>query len=166
MKGIMIAVVVVLLAGPGVAAQSRSDEDAIHKMLDHEITTWNQGDADGYSKDFAVDGTFTNVRGQFFSGRQAFRDRHEVIFKGPFRGTKLQLQVVSLRFLSPETAICETLEWVSDFQNGAPPNLQLDSKGRLRTRLLQVMTKRGGEWQIVVYHNVDLKPDVEAPEPR
>jgi hypothetical protein len=38
--------------------------------------------------------------------------------------------------------------------------------GRLRTRLLQVMAKRNGEWQIVVYHNVDLKPDVEAPEPK
>jgi hypothetical protein len=45
------------------------------------------------------------------------------------------------------------------------PGLQLDTKGRLRTRLLQVMAKRSGEWQIVVYHNVDIKPDVEAPEP-
>jgi uncharacterized protein (TIGR02246 family) len=166
MKGVMIAIVVVLLAGPSAAAQSKSDEDAIHKILDNEITTWNLGDADGYSKDFAADGTFTNVRGQFFSGRGAYRDRHEVIFKGPFHGTKLQLQVVSLRFLAPETAICETLEWVSDFQNGAPPNLHLDSKGRLRTRLLQVMTKRSGEWEIVVYHNVDVKPDVETPEPK
>jgi hypothetical protein len=29
-----------------------------------------------------------------------------------------------------------------------------------------VMVKRSGEWQIVVYHNVDIKPDVEAPEPK
>jgi hypothetical protein len=27
------------------------------------------------------------------------------------------------------------------------------------------MAKRNGEWQIVVYHNVDIKPNVEAPEP-
>jgi len=78
----------------------------------------------------------------------------------------LQLQVVSLRFLAPDVAVCETLTWVSGFKNGAPPGLRLDTKGRLRTRLLQVMAKRSGEWQIVVYHNVDIKPDVEAPEPK
>lgn len=98
----------------------------------------------------------------FFTGHQAYRDRHEVILKGPFLGTKLQLQVVSLRFLTPGYAICETLTWVSDFKKGAPPDLHLDAKGRLRTRLLQVFAKRGGDWQIVVYHNLDIKPDVET----
>ena len=161
-----IAIVITLLAGLTAAAQSKSDEDAIRSILDNEIATWNQGDADGYSKHFAADGTFTNVPGMFFTGRQAYRDRHEVIFKGPFRGTKLELQVVSLRFLTPDVAICETLTWVSDFKSGAPPDLHLDAKGRLRTRLLQVLTKRNGEWQIVVYHNVDIKPGVETPEPQ
>ena len=148
------------------AAQSKSDEDAIYRILDNEIPTWNQGDADEYSKHFAADGTFTNVRGQFFNGRQAFRDRHEVIFKGPMHGTTLQQEVVSLRFVAPDVSICETLTWVSGFKNGAPPNLYLDAEGRLRTRLLQVMEKRNGQWEIVVYHNIDVKPDVEVPEPK
>ena len=160
-----IAIAIVLLAGVVAAAQSKPDEDAIRKILDDEITTWNQADTDGYSKHFAADGTFTNVMGMFFTGRQAFRDRHEVIFKGPFRGTMLQLQVVSLRFLTADVAVSETLTWVSGFKSGTPPGLHLDAKGRLRTRLLQVMAKRSGEWQTVVYHNVDIKPDVEAPEP-
>jgi uncharacterized protein (TIGR02246 family) len=102
----------------------------------------------------------------FFTGRQAFRDRHEIIFKGPMHGTILQLQPVPLRFLTPDVAICKSLSWVSHFESGAPPNLYLDAKGRLRTRLLQVMEKRGGEWQIVVYHNIDIKPDVNTPEPQ
>jgi uncharacterized protein (TIGR02246 family) len=160
-----IAIAIVLLAGVVAAAQSKSDEDAIRQILDDEISTWGQGDTDGYSKHFATDGTFTNVMGMFFTGRQAFRDRHEFIFKGPFRGTTLQAQVVSLRFITADVAICEALEWVSGFKSGAPPGLHLDQKGRLRTRLLQVMAKRSGEWQIVVYHNVDIKPDVEALEP-
>jgi uncharacterized protein (TIGR02246 family) len=161
-----IAIAVVLLAGLTAAAQSKPDEDAIHRILDEEITTWNHGDADGYSRYFATDGTATNIRGQFFTGRQAYRNIHEFIFKGPFLGTKLQLQVVSLRLLTPDVAICETLTWISDFKNGPPSYRPLDSKGRLRTRLLQVMAKRSGEWQIVVYHNVDIKPDVDSPEPK
>jgi uncharacterized protein (TIGR02246 family) len=161
-----IAILILLLAGVGAAAQSKSDENAIRAILNDEITTWNQGDSDGYAKHFAADGTFTNVIGMFFTGQQAYRDRHEIIFKGPFRGKTLQLQVVSLRFLTPDVAVCETLTWVSSFKSGAPPGLHLDTKGRLRTRLLQVMAKHNGEWQIVVYHNVDIKPDVEAPEPK
>ena len=160
-----IGIVIVLLARVVAAAQSRPDENAIRRILDDEITTWNQGDTDGYSKYFAADGTFTNVMGMFFTGRKAFHDRHEIVFKGPFRDTMLQLQVVSLRYLTADVAICETLTWVSGFKSGTPPGLRLDTKGRLRTRLLQVMAKLNGEWQIVVYHNVDIKPDVEASEP-
>jgi len=166
MRAIRIAVITFLLGASFAAAQSKPDEAAIHSLLEEEIATSNHGDADGYSKHFATDGTFTNVRGLFYTGHQAFRDRHEVIFKGPFLGTKLQLQVVSLRFLTPDVAICETLSWVSGFKSGPPPNLYVDAKGRLRTRLLLVLAKRSGEWQIVVYHNVDLKPDVDAPEPK
>lgn len=161
-----IAIFILLLAAVGAAAQSKSDEKAIRAILDDEITAWNQGDTDHYSKHFASDGTFTNVMGMFFTGKEAYRDRHEIIFKGPFRGTMLQLQVVSLRFLTPDVAVCETLTWVSGFKGGAPPGLHLDTKGRLRTRLLQLMAKRNSEWQIVVYHNVDIKPDVGAPEPQ
>src|SRR5579859_3830262 len=124
-----LAIAIVLLAGVVAAAQSKPAENAIRGILDQEITTWAHGDADGYSKHFAADGTFTNVLGMFYTGQKAFRDRHEVIFKGPFLGTTLQLQVVSLRFLAPDIAICETLSWVSGFKSGAPPGLHLDPKG-------------------------------------
>ena len=116
-----IAIAIVLLAELTAIAQSKLDDDAIRSILDNEITTWNQGDADGYSKHFAADGTFTNVRGMFFTGRQAFRDRHEIIFKGPFLGSRLQLHVVSLRFLAPDVAVCETLTRVSGLKSGALP---------------------------------------------
>jgi hypothetical protein len=46
------------------------------------------------------------------------------------------------------------------------PGTNTDSKGRLRTRLLQVLVKDGGEWKITNYHNTDVKADVPAPEPQ
>jgi uncharacterized protein (TIGR02246 family) len=110
---------------------------------------------------------FTNIRGMFFTGHQEFRDRHEAIFKGEFRGTSLKQETVSLRFIRPDVAIAETLTWVSGFSKaGPPPGTQLDANGRLRTRLLQVLKKDGGVWKIVVYHNVDIKPGVPVPESR
>ena len=36
----------------------------------------------------------------------------------------------------------------------------------LRTRLLQVLVKDGGEWKIAAYHNVEVKSGVEVAEPQ
>ena len=47
-----IAIIIVLSAAVIAAAQLKPDE-GIRKILDDEITTWNQGDTDGYSKHFA-----------------------------------------------------------------------------------------------------------------
>jgi len=166
--GMKIAAIVLLSVLASLAnAQTKPDETAIRKILEEEVTTWNRGDADGYSRHFATDGTFTNVQGMFFTGYKAFRDRHEEIFKGQFRGTVLQVEVVSLRFVRPDVAVVDALTWVSGFSKaGPPPMVRTDAKGRLRTRLLHVFMKDGDDWKITVYHNVDIKPGIEAPEPK
>ena len=46
------------------------------------------------------------------------------------------------------------------------PGTNTDQKGRLRTRLLQVLVKDRGEWKITDYHNTDVKADVSAPDPQ
>ncbi len=123
--------------------------------------------AQAYSQHFAADGTFTNVQGMFFTGHQAFLDRHEEIFKGMLRGTVLRQEVVSLKFVRPDTAVVETLTWISGFSpSGPPPGTHTDAKGRLRTRLLQVMVKDAEGWKTAAYHNVDVKPTVTTPEPQ
>ncbi|MBZ5649242.1 MAG: SgcJ/EcaC family oxidoreductase [Acidobacteriia bacterium] len=118
-----------------------------------------------YSRHFAADGTFTNILGMFFTGHDAFRERHDQIFKGAFRGTTKQEDVVSIRFWRPDVAVVETLQTVNGVQK-LFPGTSADAKGRLRTRLLQVFVKNNGEWKIAVYHNVDVKPGVSVPEPQ
>jgi hypothetical protein len=51
------------------------------------------------------------------------------------------------------------------FSIGSATRRPPDVKGRLRTQLLQVMVKQGGDWKIV-YHNLDVKSGVTAPEPQ
>jgi uncharacterized protein (TIGR02246 family) len=148
-------------------AQPNPDESAIREILQEQVSTWNSGDAAGYSRHFADNGTFTNIQGLFFQGHKDFLDRHDVIFKGFFHGTVLQQDVVSLKFITREVAIVETLTSVSRFaKSGLPPHIRLVDKGRLRTRLLQVLTKQGSNWKIVAYHNVDVKPGMAVPEPK
>jgi uncharacterized protein (TIGR02246 family) len=118
------------------------------------------------SQRFAADGTFANILGMFFTGHQAFFDRHEEIFKGMFRGTVLRQGRRFAQVRPPEAAVVETLTWISWFSaSGPPPGAPPDAKGRLRTRLLQVMVKEAVDWKITVYHNVDVKRGETAPEP-
>ena len=125
----------------------------------------NRGDAVMYSRQFAADGTFTNIRGQFFTGYDAFLKQHEVIFSGIFKGSVVQQDVVALRFVGRDVAVVETLNAVTGMP-ATSPGTNADDKGRLRTRLLQVVAKQAGEWKIVAYHNVDVKPGVAVPEPK
>lgn len=146
-------------------AQGGPDETAVRKIIQEQVAAWNKSDAEAYSRHFAADGTFTNILGMFFTGREAFRERHDQIFKGVFRGTTKQEDVVSIKFVRPDVAIAETLQTVAGVQKPFP-GTTTDAKGRLRTRLLQVLVKDGGEWKIAVYHNVDVKPGVSVPEPQ
>ena len=152
-----IVLLAVVMVGTGAFAQDRKqDEAAIRAIIQEEITSWNAGDAKIYSQRFAEDGTFTNVRGEFYRGHKEFLDRHEVIFRGMFKGSKLTQQIVSLRFVTPDVAIVETLTEVTGYKE-LRLGTSADTSGRLRTRLLQVMTKHGGAWTIQTYHNTDIK---------
>ncbi len=150
-----------------VGAQTVSDETAIRSIVQDEIVAWNEGDAVAYSRHFAADGTFTNIVGQFFTGHEAFLEQHATIFEGRFKQTRLQQDIVSLKFVRPDVAVVEVLTSVTGTVAATlAPGTAGDPKGRLRTRLLQVVVKQGEEWKVVAYHNVDVKPGVPLPEPQ
>ena len=141
-----------------------ADENAIHAILDNQTAGWNAGDADQHGRDMADDVMATNIRAQSFVGAEAFIAQHAMIFGTIFRGTTVSQDVEELRFPSTDVAVVRTLTALSGFPQQVP-GLHLDAKGRLRTKLLQVLARRGDRWQVVVYHNVDVKPGVEVPEP-
>jgi len=142
------------LAAP-LGAQNARDESAIRTIVENETATWNKGDAVGYSRDFARGGTFTNIRGQYFEGYDAFLKQHQVIFDGIFKNSTLEQDIVSLKFIRPDVAVVETLTSVTSKQS--PPGVATDANGTFHTRLLQIVAKERGEWKIVAYHNTDLK---------
>ena len=158
-----IALLALTIAGQA-APQSPADEAAIRKIVQNEIDTWNKGDAAGYSRDFATNGTFTNIRGQFFTGYDGFLKQHQVIFDGSFKNTTLKQRVVSLEFIRPDVAVVQTVTTVSGISQ-APTGVTRDEKGRIRTRLLQIVAREGRVWKIVTYHNTDVKPGIPFAEP-
>lgn len=154
-----------LFATVAALPQTPPEEPPIRQIIQDEIAAWNAGDAAAFARHFAADGTFTNIRGQFFTGRDAFTERHDFIFKGIYRGTTMKQDIVSLKFVRPDVAVVETLTAVLGI-NKPSPGMSVDAKRRLRSRLLQVMLKEGGEWKIATFHNTDVRPDVPVPDPQ
>jgi uncharacterized protein (TIGR02246 family) len=68
----LLVFALVLVATVAATPQTSPDETAARNIIKEEITAWNSGDAAAYSRHFTADGTFTNIRGEFFTGRQPF----------------------------------------------------------------------------------------------
>lgn len=154
-----------LLAVPALA-QNANDTAAIRNIIKSETAAWNKADAVAYASHFAADGTFTNILGAFYKGHDAFLAEHTQIFKTIFLGSTLQQDIVSLQFATPDVAVVEVLTAVTGAKIPGARSDSFDAKGRLRTRLLQVVARRGGQWEIVAYHNVEVKDALHAPEPQ
>lgn len=160
MKTAVLAIVVAALcatqAGAQAGARSGADEARIRAIVAEQVAAWNAGDAKAFSRSFAEDGSFTNIRGTVFYGHRAFEDRHREIFAGFFKGSKLAMSVGRIRFLRPDVAIADIATELSDLQ-GTPPGITTNAAGRIATRLQEVYVKDQGVWRIASYHNVDVK---------
>jgi uncharacterized protein (TIGR02246 family) len=66
----------------------QSDLDAIEAIVDGIENGWNRGDAVQFSAQFAADGGFTNVMGMVYYGQESFKERHDAIFKGVYKGRR------------------------------------------------------------------------------
>src|SRR3989442_3285439 len=121
-----------------------------------QVTAWNVGDPKAFSRHFAQNGSFTNIRGTVFYGHQAFEDRHREIFATFFKASKLAMSVGRIRFVRPDVAIVDIATELSEL-HGTPPGIQANATGKIETRLQEVYAKDGRAWHIESYHNVDVK---------
>lgn len=153
MKSILVkaalAVVAVLLCPNFSAwAQSASNHDAdstaINQFVADFANTWNNHDARGVAAHYVEDGEFTSVKGDVSHGRKELEEHYTTIFSTFLKNAGTTDTVRSIRFLGPDLASVD-LEWL--VSEPSAPN------GVLRKGLLTwVLTKRNGQWLVLVYH--------------
>jgi uncharacterized protein (TIGR02246 family) len=151
-----LAVAALVLTATPSAAQSAADEAQIRAIVAEQVAAWNAGDGVAFSKSFAPEGSFTNIRGTVFYGHKAFEDRHVEIFTGFFKGSRLAMSITRIRFVRPDVAIVDLATEVSNL-SGNPPAIRPNAAGKIVTRLQQVFVKDQGVWRVESYHNVDVK---------
>jgi uncharacterized protein (TIGR02246 family) len=136
-------------------ARPSADYAAIQALVNEQTAAWNVGDAAAYSRHFSPDGSFTNIYGMTFNGHDAFQKRHAETFARFFKGSSRVEKIRQVRFVTPDVAILDVDTEVRGFGN-MPPGIAMPEDGVLRTRLQQVLLKRGGQWWVESYHNVAL----------
>lgn len=134
-----------------------TEQRSIERLVASLREAWDRGDADAYAMRFAPDGTFTNILGLFFRGRDAFRERHDVVFRTLFKGTTLALRIAALRFIRPDVAIADIDATLRGFST-LPPGMSAMRDGSFRSKLLMALVKEQGDWWITAYHNVGVAP--------
>ena len=133
------------------------EEHSIHGLIAEQQVAWNAGDANAYAARFHSEGSFTNVFGDRYFGRDSFRERHAAVLDTFAKGSKVSFTVLRIHFPLPGTAVVD-IDCVLETHGALPPGLVPAPDGSLRTSLLQVLVKDRDEWWTVAYHNVDVKP--------
>jgi uncharacterized protein (TIGR02246 family) len=143
-----------LLPLPATAAE----DDAVRSVLAEQTTAWNQHDAKAWTKDFTADVDFINILGMLFQGREEFEKRHAGLFGSIFKDSQLVVTVQKVRFLSPTSAVAETVHELRGYSRLPPGIPPTDSTGLLRTRMKYVFVQAAGKWLIVSAKNTAISP--------
>lgn len=133
-------------------------EESIRRLLDAQVAAWNEGDAEGWCKDFTEDSEFVNILGMRFRGKDANTTRHAELFAGIFKGSDLRMNDLSVHMLGRATAIADAVLELTRFR-GLPPGIRATRDGLLQTRMHYVLAQDdGGRWCVVFSQNTAVMP--------
>ena len=131
-------------------APNAADEAAIRALLQKCIEGWNKGSGEAFAAQFAEDSDFVVANGMHIKGRRQNASAHQQTFDTFFKGTRLWVQVKSVRFLRPDVALMHTLSKVlKPGESDASPE----------PVFIQTWTvsKHGNEWLIDAFHNTSIQ---------
>lgn len=132
-------------------AADAPDGSGIRSALAASVEAWNKHDAEAFSKVFAEDADFTNVRGASVHGRTEVAKFHAPVFATIFKDSHLKIIDTKVRFIKPDVAAVDA--WWEMTGARAPDGQEIP----LRKGLLNlVMTRQSARWLITIMHNMDL----------
>jgi uncharacterized protein (TIGR02246 family) len=154
MKRLVLTFVALLLAAPlPVAAQLKSDEQAVGKLPQAFSDAWARHDGHELAKIMADDVDFVTVGATWLHGRSDFEKYHTRLLSGRFKNSTITPLQTEVRFLRPEIAV---VHWSWKIAGDKNPD------GTLRQPRYGMMTmvaeKRKGAWLVVVSQNDNSIP--------
>jgi uncharacterized protein (TIGR02246 family) len=155
MKTMLVAVVILALAAPAIAAAPAGAETAILHVWQQFSEAWARGDAHARAALWAEDASLINPFGLAAHGRAAIEKVFEQENAGFAKGTTQTFSNFSFRFLTPTIAEVDATGEIKGIRgaDGAP-------MPALTVHIFGIMEKAGGKWQMK-----DARPYVFAHPP-
>ncbi len=113
------------------------DENAIKALVDAFVKAFNGGNAEAVAATYTQTAVVVDEEGERVEGRAAVRDQYAASF-AEHPGSKITIQVDSLRFLGPETALEEGRATITPAPGAGAPEI---------TRFTTVYVKESGQWR-------------------
>jgi uncharacterized protein (TIGR02246 family) len=133
----LLAVCVIALGRSSVRAED-SDTQQIATITDSAksfVEAFHRRDAKGVAAFWMPDGDYVDEHGHVLKGRKAIEDAYAELFAAK-KGVKLRIDVVSVRFPTPNLAI----------EDGTSAVLSPDGNAPIRARYNNVLIKKDGQW--------------------
>jgi uncharacterized protein (TIGR02246 family) len=142
-----IAALVTLVLAIGLApAAGAQEEDAVKSVAVSWAEAWNAGDMDGIGALYAEDSDYVNFFGEETSGRAAIQAAFAEINSTVYKGTKISIETVALKFVKPDVAISDSVWKLTGVPTGGPA---LPTEGQSTA----VMVKQDGAWKITAHRS-------------
>jgi len=144
-----LALLLVLASAPAYA-QLKS-EDAIQNALNEYALAWNNRDHVALTSMYTLDGDYTGFDGVVKRGRDAISDRYQFMFSTPLGGSHLSVDMASLRFLKPDTAL---VDGTFKLEMSSRPDGTIDNKV---ANFVAVMVDEDGQWRFTAVWSSSLR---------
>lgn len=123
----------------------QADEDAIRELIDQQVKGWAAGDSEAYAETFTSDADYVTFLGSRHKGREAIATSYVPLFRRLLKGTRLQIEISEVRFLTPDVALIHA-------------NATVLKKARQRNRRItrvntSVAVRIDGRWRLAASQN-------------
>jgi uncharacterized protein (TIGR02246 family) len=117
---------------------------------------WNHGDGEAWASEYWADAEFINIMGSVLSGFDQIAARHQALFDGAFKGSRIRMKVRRVRSLGAAAILFDTDVELTGWK-ALPPGVKARPDGVLFTRMKHVLLNREGWWRLVASQNTDVK---------
>jgi uncharacterized protein (TIGR02246 family) len=132
----ILPLALVCATSPASAAESNPQEEAaITKTAEAFVEAFQKGDAKAVAAFWTPDGDYVDATGRVLQGRPAIEKDFETLF-AENKGLKLRIEVASLKFPTPDTAV----------EDGTTGVLAPDGTVPSRARYTNLFMKKNGQW--------------------
>jgi uncharacterized protein (TIGR02246 family) len=127
------------------SSNQRADEAAIRELINQQVKGWAAGDPEAYAAVFTPDADYVTFLGSHYEGREAIAASYVPLFRKLLRGSRLQIDITRVRFLTPDVALIHA-------------NATVVKKARQRNRRnarvnTSVAVRIDGRWRLAASQN-------------